>query len=44
MLLDRSKIKVSTTRVVAETGLATIWNYYFFNFVSGIWDIRWKGK
>jgi len=39
MLLDPSKIKVFTTSVVAEIGLATIWNYYFFHFVSGIWDI-----
>ena len=40
MLLDRSKINVSTTSVVAETVLATIWNYYFFNFFPGIWDKR----
>ena len=39
MLLDRSKINVSTTSVVAETVLATIWNYYFFNFFPGIWVI-----
>jgi len=39
MLLDPSKIKVFTTSVVAEIGLATIWNYYFFHFVSGIWGL-----